>query len=394
MSVTVSFQPQHTHATAGEQATLSLNLINAGDAEEVVRLTAQGSLAEHVAMQSETIYLDAGESFDVPVTVAITPSLTAGPHVLSIEAAIGDGATQTAEATIEVAESSSYTVSMTPARSMSPAAGKHHLDIENTGNTPIGVELTAVPLDNASTIELAAPVVNVDPGKNARVELKVKPRERFWTGPRRDHPFHVTIVGTDQATHELSGTYDQGPRVGTWVLPALLGMLGSLLLFLLLWFLVLRPDVESIAEDAAADAVAAQQEVFDMTVDELEAAAERATALPLGTPADLRLNASAPAGGTANESFTVAADRVLSVTDVVFQNPDGAVGRVALVRSGEVLLESQLANFRDLDLHFVAPFRFDGSDTVELTLECETPGPSSTDCNVGASIVGFVDSNE
>ena len=167
-------------------------------------------------------------------------------------------------------------------------------------------------------------------------------------------------------------------------------MIGALLLGTLAWFTLLKPSVRSIADERAALANEAEQAALDEKIAELEEAAAEARLLPLGSPADLRLNASAAPAGSANDSFTVASDRVLSVTDIVFQNPDGAVGRVALLRSGEVLLESELANFRDLDMHFVAPFRFDGSETVEIRVDCETPGPNEESCVVGASVVGFV----
>ena len=191
--------------------------------------------------------------------------------------------------------------------------------------------------------------------------------------------------------NELPGTFEHRAKMPTWLGPAVAGMLGALIIGALAWFLLLKPSVESIAEDRAEAANLAERAEFDQTLASLEEASEEARRLPLGAPADLRLDAEADPGGSASTSFTVAADRVLSVTDVVFQNPGGAVGRISLMRSGEVLLESELANFRDLDFHFVAPFRFDGSDTVEINLECETPGPSDATCIVGASIVGFVD---
>jgi hypothetical protein len=164
-----------------------------------------------------------------------------------------------------------------------------------------------------------------------------------------------------------------------------------LLLGSLAWFAVLQPQVESIADERAALANEAGQVALNEKIAELEAAAEEARSLPLGSPTDLRLNADAAPGDTASESFTVASDSVLAVTDIVFQNPDGAVGRVALLRSGKVLLESELANFRDLDLHFVAPFRFDSNDTVEIRVDCQTPGPVNTSCKVSATILGFID---
>jgi hypothetical protein len=297
----------------------------------------------------------------------------------------------TAEATISVVASSTYSVSLAPARSSSAAAGKHRVTIDNTGNTPIVIELAATSATDNVEIEIAAPLVKIDPGKSAKVELKVHPRERFWNGDGVEHLFDVHVGGSDDAAHLLSGSFTQGPRFRPWFLPAAAGALIALLLGSLAWFAVLQPQVESIADDRANLANEAEQIALNDKIAELEAAAEEARAFPLGSPTDLRLNAEAAPGDTANESFTVASDRVLSVTDIVFQNPDGAVGRVALLRSGKVLLESELANFRDLDLHFVAPFRFDNNDTVEIQLDCQTPGPVNNSCEVSATILGFID---
>ena len=394
MTVSASFQPSSVASTPGTAAALTLRLHNDADIEEVIKLKALGELAEHTVLQSETIYLEPGEAFDVPVIVDVSTHLSSGNHMSGIEVSSGNGSCITAEATIAVAETIGYTVSLQPPRSSSGGSGKHQVIVDNTGNTPMMIEVAAQAVDNRVDIELAAPLVNVDPGKTAKIEMKLHPRARFWNGVPQEHPFTVRVAGSDHEVHELEGVYEQGPRVRPWFGPAVAGMLGALLLGAIAWFVLLRPAVESIADDRAAAAIDEQQTVFDEKIAELEAAAERARQLPLGTPADLRLNAEAAPGGSANESFTVASDRVLSVTDVVFQNPDGAVGRVALMRSGEVLLESELANFRDLDLHFVAPFRFDGSDTVEIRLECETPGPSASACTVGASIIGFVDQSD
>jgi hypothetical protein len=391
MTVSASFQPSSVASTPGTAAALTLRLHNDADAEEVVKLKALGDLAGHTVLQSETIYLEPGETFDVPVIVDVSTTLTSGAHSSGIEVSSGNGSRITAEAILSVEATVAYTVSLLPPRSSSGSSGKHQVIVDNTGNTAMMIEVAAEAGDDLVDIELAAPLINVDPGKTAKIEMKLHPRSRFWSGPPQEHPFTVRVAGSDHQIHELEGVYEQGPRVRPWFVPALAGMLGAILIGTIAWFALLRPAVESIADDRAAVALEEQQAVFDDKVAELEDAAERARQLPFGTPADLRLNAEAAPGGSANESFTVASDRVLSVTDVVFQNPDGAVGRVALLRSSEVLLESELANFRDLDLHFVAPFRFDGSDTVEIRLDCETPGPSATSCTVGASIIGFVD---
>jgi hypothetical protein len=79
------------------------------------------------------------------------------------------------------------------------------------------------------------------------------------------------------------------------------------------------------------------------------------------------------------------------VTDVVLQNPAGTVGTVTLLRNDDILLQSELANFRDLDLHFVAPFVFEEADDITLLVDCRTPAPGGTECPVGSTILGFID---
>lgn len=394
MSVTANFQPASITSSPGNAAALTLMLRNDADSEEVVRLKAQGDLADHTVLQSETIYLEPWEEFEVPVTVDLAPALSSGTHLSSIEVTAGDsGDPTTAVASITVEEASDYSVSLVPTMSKSSGSGKHSVLVENTGNTPIAVEIAAQGTE-AIVIEIAAPLASIEPGQRGKVDLRVHPSEPFSSGPPREHAFEVVVVGSDRQTHNIAGVYEQQPRLRPWLLPAAAGMVGALLLGTLAWFTLLKPSVRSIADDRAALANEAEQAALDEKIAELEAAAAEARSLPLGSPADLRLDAVATPGDSATDSFTVASDRVLSVTDIVFQNPDGAVGRVALVRSGDVLLESQLANFRDLDMHFVAPFRFNAADTVELQVDCDTPGPNSDSCAVGALIIGFVDAAE
>jgi hypothetical protein len=385
MSVTASFQPDHIAALPGQAAALSLHLQNNTAAERVVTLRAGGGLAAQTVLQTETIYLNPNEHFEVPVIVDASSGLVAGPHSCVIEVA-GDNETTSAAATVEIDATASWTARLVPEQSTSPTAGRHKVALDNLGNVPITVEITTT--TEADVIaEIAAPTINIDSGKSANVELRLTPHSRFWSGPAVEHPFTISMTGSDNEQWTLDGLYTQGPRVRSWVGPALAGMLGALLLGTLAWFLLLRPAVEDIAREEAAELDALQQ-------DALDAAAEEASELPLGQPTDLRLAVEADPGTTATESFDFdqsGGGRVLSVSDVIFQNPTGAVGRLELLRDGEVLLDQEMANFRDLDFHLVAPFQFDSGSTISLRVTCQTPGPGTTSCEAAATTAGFVD---
>ena len=110
----------------------------------------------------------------------------------------------------------------------------------------------------------------------------------------------------------------------------------------------------------------------------------------LGTPSDFRLVAAAAPGVPAGvASFPIAADQEFSLTDVLLQNPSGDSGRLALLRNDQVLYETALENFRDLDFHFVSPYEFAPGDRVVLQLTCDIAGKGPT-CSAAASFAGFI----
>ncbi len=392
MSVTASLQPDRLSAAPGETAALSLHLQNNTDSERMVTLRAGGGLAAQTVLQTETIYLDPNEHFEVPVIVDANATLVAGPHSCVIEI-VDDQLTSSAEATIDINSTEAWAAQLDPERSQSAAAGRHQIAVANAGNVPVMVELAATSTDDV-TLELAAPAVNIDPGRTAKVELRVSPHSRFWTGAVVEHPFAVAVTGSDGEFLELGGIYEQGPRLRPWFLPAAVGALAALLLGTLFWFLLLRPSVLDAAREDAAELDTAQETQLDDQVSQIEAAADEASELPLGRPTDLRLTVDAAPATTSTKSFDFGSSgqgRILSISDVIFQNPTGAVGRVELLRDSEVLLDQEMANFRDLSFNLVAPLQAESGSTISLRVTCETPGPGTSSCEAAATIVGFVD---
>ncbi len=84
-------------------------------------------------------------------------------------------------------------------------------------------------------------------------------------------------------------------------------------------------------------------------------------------------------------------DGGLSVTDLVFENPNGYTGDLTFSRfnaqkqTDQVLLTLKLDNFRDLDFHFVTPLTFQKSDKMELS--CVQPDGST--CNASVYYSGY-----
>ena len=200
----------------------------------------------------------------------------------------------------------------------------------------------------------------------------------------------VATIGSDGQSFDLHGIFEQRPRLRPWWGPALAGAAVALLIGTILWFAVLAPYVRSTAEDANAEDRAA----LDAKIAELEASAAEAEELPLGEPADLRLAVEAAEGESSTDTFRVPAGTVWSATDIIFQNPTGAAGQVTLMRDDDILLDEELANFRDLDFHLVAPLVFEGGSNITMSVTCDAPGPNQSLCAVGTTLAGFTDQSD
>ncbi len=421
MAVTAKFVPDRVDLLPNTPSTLTLRLYNDGDRRDVT-LTATGDLAEHVSLDSSAATVDTNQIVDVLVTVFAPATVPAGSYALGVEATVGSGQASpqqaslgvvipagdseeipgpppppltgpeivVATATIEIGSYSDHTLALQPVRSGGAKRGRHSLRVANTGNEVVTIDLSHDPIEDVR-IDLEPPSLTVAPGLTGEVTVRITPNTTYWSGPRRDHEFTVQATGSNGRSDELSGVYQQRPRLPNGLGPAAAGAFAALLLGAIAWFTLLQPWVEETADNAAADAIEDDRAALRDRIDELEAAAAEAEELPLGQPTDLRLEV-APAGGNIEQDTAVIEPgTIVSITDVVFQNPTGAVGTVSLRRGNGVILQSELANFRDFDLHFVAPIQFDDDVEIVLEVECRSPGAGQSVCPVGASLVGFVD---
>ncbi len=392
MPVTAKFIPESIELVPGAPTTLTLRLHNNEEAPQVVHLQSSGDLAEFVALDVDTAAIDSNQIFDIPVSIEVGRHVAAGGRQPAVELTSECGSA-TATVAAEIIARSEHSVELSPLRSRGSSSGRHTVRVVNSGNVDVTVDLSPDALDEEITLDVE-PTFVVTPGATAQVALRVTPATTYWNGPAQEHPFVVGFTSSDGSTGELAGTYEQRPRVAGWVGPAAAGAAAALVIGALVWFTLLRPWVDDTAQNAAADAIEDDRAALNDQIAELEAAAAEAEELPLGVPSDLRLSV-APAGGNSEtDSQTIGSGEQLAVTDVVFQNPSGAVGTVSLLRDGEVLLQSELANFRDYDLHLVAPYVFGESSEISLEVDCRTPGPGATDCPVGAAILGFVDQTD
>jgi len=403
MAVTAKFVPDHIEVLPNTPTTLTLRLYNDDVDTHEVTLSVSGDLGEHVRVDSTTATVETNQIVDVAVAVLAPSSIVAGTYTITAEVGLGVvGSWQApvstvaqpvvvAAATVELAAYIDHTVELAPRRSRGSKRGRHIVRVANTGNVVVMLDIEAQPTDGALTVELEPPSLTVAPGSVGESLARVTPSDTYWSGPSNDHGFTLLATSTEGRCDELVGVYQQRPRVPNWLGPAAAGAFAALLLGAIAWFALLGPWVSDTADDAATDAIERDRVALQDRIDELEISAAEAEELPLGQPTDIRLEV-APTGGNAEQdTATVDTGTILSITDIVFENPTGAVGVVSLRRGDDVILQSELANFRDFDRHFVAPFQFGDDVEIVLDVQCRTPGAGESICPVGALLVGFVD---
>jgi hypothetical protein len=226
----------------------------------------------------------------------------------------------------------------------------------------------------------------------------------------------------------VNGTLLQEAMIPAWLIKAIIALIALLIILWILWITLFKPTVESAAKDAVEAPLASLNEKVDAlappgaetpaggdagaattttiggsggnqtgeTTTSIAGGVPTATtttiltstfATPFGNPADFQLGGTPVAGGAA-ANFTNPFSSTFAVTDIVLQNPGGDTGIVQIKRDGTILLDSALENFRDLDLHFVAPYMFNPGSNLIMTVTCNTP-TNPAGCQISASFGGF-----
>ena len=229
----------------------------------------------------------------------------------------------------------------------------------------------------------------------------------------------------------VNGTLLQEAMLPPWLIKAMIAAIAMLLILWILWITLFKPTVES----AAKDAVEAPLASLNDKVDALPPATPRRRAVPAPVGGATTTTTIAAGGdGTPTATTTTVVDvdtlprrpqsrRPRSRTP--FGNPadfqlgfgsrwpggQSGLHQPVLVdvcgdRHGVAEPERRhrlgpdqtrrqrphavgLENFRDLDLHFVAPYMFNPGSNLVMTIACTTPGPTLPGCAVSGSFGGF-----
>jgi hypothetical protein len=110
---------------------------------------------------------------------------------------------------------------------------------------------------------------------------------------------------------------------------------------------------------------------------------------PLGFPVSFRVGVKA---NDQDVDRVLSDDRIVSITDMFFQNPEGDAGRLEVFKDGQLIYSTRLNNWRDLDQHANAPYEFKPEDKVRVKVTCENKaaaGGTAKPCSPAVTLVGY-----
>ena len=388
MAATATLASKAVTVTPGGEAISEVRVRNSGTVVDQFTLEVLGDASAWAIVEPAVIPLFPGAEavarirFKPPKSSSVPAR--AVPFAVRVKSREDARASLVEEGVVEVGPFNDTFAELIPRTAKGRSRAHARLALDNRGNVRISARLTAADPDRKLNFTITPPALSSEPGTASFASVRMSPKQRFLTGPPKTNPYKVIVHQDNLPPITVDGTMQQEGLIPPWLLPALIGLAALALVLVLLWFFLVKPNIQS----AATQAVAPQTSSLQAQVNSLKAQNPPTTGGGGGGATGAN-----PFGGDAyaarlvgSNSLTVPADGGLSVTDLVFENPNGLTGDLKLSRfnaktnQDQVLLQLKLDNFRDLDFHFITPLTFQKNDKIELT--CTPPEGTSCDASV------------
>jgi hypothetical protein len=444
VGVVASIENVTLEVDPGAETSCDVRVRNTGMVVDRILLEVLGEAADWAEIEPPQLNLLPGT--DGTATVTFRPprssEVLAGPVDFAVRARSQedpDGSV-VEEGTVTVARFTELLAELRPKTVRGRRAARFRLIVSNLGNHPLNTEISALDPDEELDFRIKPEVIVTRPGTSTFVRLRSAPRKRFIKGPDKSLPFQAFVLPEAADPVTADGAMLQRQMMPKWLLPAIAIVTAAVVALVALWFLVLKPTVQSSAVQAVAQQsqqLASSASAANDAATKAKKAADNANAAAGGSAGGSGSSSAGGAAGTAGAgakggagggsaagsaggasgaagtatggtpvSSLLQADAAptktakfatypfampkgqstLNVSDLVLQNPMGDSGILQIRSGGTALLEFGLDNFRNLDLHFVQPLLFTTKAPLELAVECLNT--TSTNCTAAASFSG------
>lgn len=334
-----------------------------------------------------------------------TPSVRAGdvPFAVRVVSTEDTEGSAVEEGVVSIGGYLAISASMSPRTSRGRRRSRHDLLVENRGNMAVPLDVAAADVDQQLLFRVRPTSFTADPGTATFVTVRPHPVKRFWKGPNRTLPFQAFVTGQEVKPVTADAAMIQEQLLPKWLLTAVALAVAAAALLVGLWFAVLKPAVKS----TATNEVAKQTKANTQTANKAQQAAQQAQAnsqkalaasgagggkgagkgtgaggaggggagasggSPSTTPTGGRIQLNIQPGKNGGQALAgIPKNKTFQLTDVILENPNGDLGSVFIKRGSGVLFQLNLADFRDLDYHFVSPITVPKGTPLVFTADC------------------------
>jgi hypothetical protein len=423
MGAAASLTATTVQVEPGGDGTTQIRVRNTGSVVDQFTVDVVGDPAPWSSVEPPTLSLLPGNEGSATVHFRPPRSSEVGagafPFGVRVTSKEDPGGSVTEEGTLEVGAFTDLVAELVPHTSHGRVEGRHELALDNRGNQRLNADLAGVDDNAALRFHFSPAGLVSNPNTASFVNVGVRPVKRFWKGPPRSHPFKITVRPQSTLPVTVDGILLQEAILPRWLLKALAALLALAILAAILWATLVHPAIKSAAQNAAAGPLATQAAQIAGLASGQQALKQQVgnlTGSPVPSPTGIPVAAASPApffthlpnpgttfpaNSTRSDSYTVPANSTLSITDIVFENPQGDSGSLSLqVVSGSptaTLLVENLDNFRDLDYHFISPPVLTAAQKLQITVTCAannganaTPPQTNRACTPSVFFSGFL----
>lgn len=376
----------------GRSLTTAVTIRNNGSVVDRFTFEALGPAAEWVtfAPDSLSLFPEASGTVNVVIAPPRTSALAAGTVPFGVKVTSSEdpegGAAE--EGTLDIAPFSDVTLELQPRIVHGRRSGVANLSVDNRSNIPYEADVSGADPATALRFDFSPAAISIPPGGADFVKVRIKPVKTFWRGVPTNKPFQLTLTSTT-APHPPKSNSDgsllQQALLPRWVLAVIAALIALAVILVILWFAFLKPQIHDTAENVAKSQLAnagigtstsppsgnSGPNSGTSTQSSTPTTLGSTSAVGTGTPSSpgLTVNRSGVASGNGNQVlYAVPTGKTLQITDMLIQNAAGDNGTLSLARGGSVLMQWSMADFRDLDYHWVSPVLFTAGSTVVMSV--------------------------
>lgn len=419
MGVIAALEGSTIEAAPGAEVSCEVLVRNTGMVVDRVLLDVLGDANEWATVEPDQLNLLPGTGGSARITFrppkASFPPAGPVPFALRAMSQEDPEGSVIEEGMVAVGSFTDISAELVPKTSHARRQGHHKLIVQNKGNAATEVRLSAADPDEVLEFRFKPEIITADPGTATFVKLRAAPRKRFFKGQSKSLPFQAFVLPGEAEPVTTEGALLQRQILPEWLFPVLAIATVAAVALVALWFLVFKPEVHSAATQAVqqqTSSLASSAAKASKAASQANQAAENADSAAAGggsgaghkgaspspspsasatsapVPVSTLIPSAVPPGKTGTYTYKLKKKQMLTVSDMLLENPAGDTGTMKIQSGKTPLFEFGLADFRDLDYHFVQPLTFTVANPLEIVVACTNTG--TTKCSAAVSISGLL----